>query len=60
MIYELATFPPALFEEDDVLWKANKPQLAREISDPARDAILDLEFRTAVFVLDNGSFLQSL
>ena len=60
MTHELSAFPPALFEENDILRQADKPQLAHAISDFASDAMLDSEPRTDSFVLDGGSLLQRL
>lgn len=55
--YELCGYPPALFETRNVLYLANKPQLAKPIWDVATavDGPKD-----CVFVLDGGALLQRI
>ena len=58
MDYELCSFPPALFEAQNVFRKADKRQLAQATSEHARSGILAVVPESQCHVLDGGSLLH--
>ncbi|KAG1691496.1 hypothetical protein GQR58_007434 [Nymphon striatum] len=63
MRYELSPYPPSLFEDKNILRKADKPQLAQAIiahcnKTPSCEAISDTIPQTEMYVLDGGALLH--
>ncbi|KAJ8023975.1 hypothetical protein HOLleu_36567 [Holothuria leucospilota] len=64
MKYELSPFPPSLFEDNDILWKADKPKLAQALiahfnNTPSCESTPDVIPQTERYVLDRGSLLHN-
>ena len=60
MDYELCSFPPALFEAQNVFRKADKQQLAQAINEHASNGILDVVPASQCCVLDGVSLLHGV
>jgi len=69
MSFELSPYPPSLFEDNKILRKADKPQLAQAVSDHctkalacegAPDTTPSAHLQTERYVLDGGSLLHKL
>ncbi|KAG1669042.1 Tryptophan 5-hydroxylase 2 [Nymphon striatum] len=63
MRYELSPYPPSLFEDKNILQKADKPQLAQAIiahcnKTPSCKAISDTIPQTEMYMLDGGALLH--
>ncbi|KAG1659992.1 Ester hydrolase C11orf54 [Nymphon striatum] len=63
MRYELSPYPPSLFDDKNILRKADKPQLAQAIiahcnKTPSCEAISDTIPQTEMYVLDGGALLH--
>ena len=57
MAYELCQFPPTLFKDVEIFYKANKPTLAKALRDFSEENVLDSPPKTEHYVLDGGSLI---
>ena len=69
MSFELSPYPPSLFEDNKILRKADKPQLAQAVNDHCTKALAcegvpdttpSAHLKTERYVLDGGSLLHKL